>query len=64
MDIQWFLKYSYEEWTAKTHEVLNGETIIPKEVKKTLNIILTGQMIGPVPGMSDLEPDFLGITNG
>lgn len=33
MDNQWFLKYSDEEWTAKTHEVLNGETIIPKEVK-------------------------------
>ena len=33
MDDQWFMKYGNEEWTQKTLEVLEGETIIPKELK-------------------------------
>ena len=33
MDNQWFLKYSDPEWKVKTHEVLDGETIIPPEIK-------------------------------
>lgn len=33
MDDQWFLKYSDEEWTKKTFELLEGETIIPPEIK-------------------------------
>ena len=33
MDDQWFMKYGNEEWTEKTLEVLEGETIIPKELK-------------------------------
>ncbi len=37
MDDQWFMKYSNPEWTAKTHEVLERETIIPPEVKNNFN---------------------------
>ena len=33
MDDQWFMKYGSEEWSEKTLEVLEGETIIPKEIK-------------------------------
>ncbi|WP_407392861.1 leucine--tRNA ligase [Methanobrevibacter sp.] len=33
MDDQWFMKYGNEEWTEKTLQVLEGETIIPKELK-------------------------------
>jgi leucyl-tRNA synthetase len=33
MDDQWFMKYGNEEWTEKTLKVLEGETIIPKELK-------------------------------
>lgn len=33
MDDQWFMKYGDEEWTEKTLEVLDDETIIPKEIK-------------------------------
>ena len=33
MDNQWFLRYSDEEWKAKTRQCLEGETIIPEEVK-------------------------------
>ena len=33
MDDQWFMKYGNEEWTEKTLEVLEGETVIPKEIK-------------------------------
>ncbi|WP_407381474.1 leucine--tRNA ligase [Methanobrevibacter sp.] len=37
MDDQWFMKYSNPEWTEKTHEVLERETIIPSEVKNNFN---------------------------
>ncbi len=37
MDDQWFMKYSDEEWTEKTHEVLERETIIPPEIKNNFN---------------------------
>ena len=37
MDNQWFMKYSDPEWKAKTHEVLERETIIPPEVKNNFN---------------------------
>ena len=33
MDNQWFMKYGNEEWTEKTLKVLEGEIIIPKELK-------------------------------
>ena len=33
MDNQWFMKYGNEQWTEKTLKVLEGETIIPKELK-------------------------------
>jgi len=33
MDDQWFMKHGNEEWTEKTLKVLEGETIIPKELK-------------------------------
>ena len=33
MDDQWFMKYGNEEWTEKTLKVLEGETVIPKELK-------------------------------
>ena len=33
MDDQWFMKYGDEEWTEKTLKVLEGETIIPGEIK-------------------------------
>ncbi|WP_405296505.1 leucine--tRNA ligase [Methanobrevibacter sp.] len=33
MDDQWFMKYGNEDWTEKTLKVLEGETIIPKELK-------------------------------
>ncbi|MBR6994318.1 MAG: leucine--tRNA ligase [Methanobrevibacter sp.] len=33
MDDQWFMKYGDEEWTEKTLKVLEGETIIPNELK-------------------------------
>ena len=37
MDDQWFMKYGDEEWTEKTLEVLEGETIIPKELKNNFD---------------------------
>ena len=37
MDDQWFMKYSDPEWTEKTHEVLERETIIPPEIKNNFN---------------------------
>lgn len=37
MDDQWFMKYSDPEWTKKTHEVLERETIIPPEIKNNFN---------------------------
>ena len=37
MDDQWFMKYSNPEWTEKTHEVLERETIIPPEIKNNFN---------------------------
>ena len=37
MDDQWFMKYGNEEWTKKTMEVLEGETIIPKEIKNNFD---------------------------
>ena len=37
MDDQWFMKYGNEEWTEKTLEVLEGETIIPKEIKNNFD---------------------------
>lgn len=40
MDDQWFMKYGNEEWTEKTLEVLDGETIIPKEVKNNFEYYL------------------------
>lgn len=33
MDDQWFLTYSNPEWKKKTFEVLEGETIIPPEIR-------------------------------
>ena len=33
MDDQWFMKYGNPEWTDKTLELLEGETIIPAEIK-------------------------------
>ena len=33
MDDQWFMKYGDEEWTEKTLKVLEGETVIPSEIK-------------------------------
>ena len=33
MDDQWFMKYGNEELTEKTLKVLEGETVIPKELK-------------------------------
>ena len=40
MDDQWFMKYGNEEWTEKTLEVLEGETIIPPEVKNNFEYYL------------------------
>ena len=40
MDDQWFMKYGNEEWTEKTLEVLEGETIIPKETKNNFEYYL------------------------
>lgn len=37
LDDQWFMKYSDKEWKGKAHEVLDGETIIPSEVKSNFN---------------------------
>ena len=37
MDDQWFMKYGNEEWTEKTLKVLEGETIIPKELKNNFD---------------------------
>ena len=37
MDDQWFMKYGNEEWTEKTLKVLEGETIIPKELKSNFD---------------------------
>ena len=37
MDDQWFMKNGDEEWTEKTLEVLEGETIIPKELKNNFD---------------------------
>lgn len=33
MDNQWFMRYSDEEWTEKTRKLLEGETVIPGEVR-------------------------------
>jgi len=33
MDDQWFMKYGNPDWTSNTLKVLEGETIIPKELK-------------------------------
>ena len=33
MDNQWFVRYSDEEWTEKTRQVLAQETIIPEEIR-------------------------------
>lgn len=40
MDNQWFLKYSDEDWTNTAREVLEGETIIPNEVKSNFEYYL------------------------
>ena len=40
MDDQWFMKYGNEEWTEKALEVLEGETIIPKEIKNNFEYYL------------------------
>ncbi|WP_295030303.1 leucine--tRNA ligase [uncultured Methanobrevibacter sp.] len=40
MDDQWFMKYGNEEWTEKTLEVLDGETVIPKEIKNNFEYYL------------------------
>ncbi|WP_458405639.1 leucine--tRNA ligase [Methanobrevibacter sp.] len=40
MDDQWFMKYGDEEWTEKTLEVLDGETIIPAEIKNNFEYYL------------------------
>ena len=40
MDDQWFMKYGDEEWTNKTLEVLEGETIIPAEIKNNFEYYL------------------------
>ena len=40
MDDQWFMKYGDEEWTEKTLEVLEGETIIPGEIKNNFEYYL------------------------
>ena len=37
MDDQWFMKYGDEEWTEKTLKVLEGETIIPHELKNNFD---------------------------
>ncbi|MDO5832299.1 MAG: leucine--tRNA ligase [Methanobrevibacter sp.] len=37
MDDQWFMKYGDEEWTEKTLKVLEGETIIPNELKNNFD---------------------------
>jgi leucyl-tRNA synthetase len=37
MDDQWFMKYGDEDWTEKTLKVLEGETIIPKELKSNFD---------------------------
>ena len=40
MDDQWFMKYGNEEWTEKTLKVLDGETVIPKEIKNNFEYYL------------------------
>lgn len=40
MDNQWFMKYGNEEWTEKTLKVLDGETVIPKEIKNNFEYYL------------------------
>ena len=40
MDDQWFLKYSDEDWTKNAREVLEGETIIPSEIKSNFEYYL------------------------
>ena len=40
MDDQWFMKYGNEDWTQKTLEVLEGETIIPHEIKNNFEYYL------------------------
>ena len=40
MDDQWFMKYGNEEWTEKTLELLEGETIIPGEIKNNFEYYL------------------------
>ena len=37
MDDQWFIRYSDEEWKSKAHECLNGETIIPSEIRNNFD---------------------------
>ncbi len=40
MDDQWFMKYSDEEWTKKAKECLEGETVIPGEIKANFDYYL------------------------
>ena len=40
MDDQWFMKYSDEEWTEKTNKVLEGEEIIPPEIRNNFEYYL------------------------
>ena len=40
MDDQWFMKYGNEEWTEKALKVLEGETIIPGEIKNNFEYYL------------------------
>ena len=40
MDNQWFLKYSDEEWTNNARKVLEGETIIPPEIRANFEYYL------------------------
>ncbi|WP_461462753.1 leucine--tRNA ligase [Methanobrevibacter sp.] len=37
---QWFMKYSNKEWKVKANECLEGETIIPEEVKSNFEYYL------------------------
>ncbi|MDO5847982.1 MAG: leucine--tRNA ligase [Methanobrevibacter sp.] len=40
MDNQWFMKYSDPEWTEKTCKVLEGEEIIPPEIRNNFEYYL------------------------
>ncbi len=40
MDNQWFMKYSDEEWTEKTFKVLEGEKIVPEEIRNNFEYYL------------------------